>query len=419
MKTLLSLLIICCAFASTKAQVNFVENPGFEKDSLCPIEDSKIYYAKHWGNAVDKYAWGGAESFNICANIIPGGEVLGIPNNALFYGYPHCGEGLAGSGMFYDKSSPPPPLGVPLNVREYIQGQLYKNLINGKVYCLSFWVALAQSSGYAHNKIGLYIDNGDVNFTVDSANKEILSIKPQIYSDTVLKDTMKWTKIEGTYIATGNESIITIGNFFPNDSVSTIVTNYWSMLPQYSYYLIDDVSVVAIDAKANAGVDRWVELSKKTQIGPVEDSTARGMDCKWYHKGVLIDSGNVISVSASSIKYAVDTYVVVQNVCGSITRDTMLLRTVGLGMSPSPTERAGERFSIYPNPSTGAFTIASLRGTKQSETIKVYNFLAQVIYEGKLKDKKTTIQLNAASGVYIIEVTDENQNRWRERVVVE
>lgn len=414
MKTLLSLLIFCCAFASADAQTNFVKNGDFEQYSKCPDSYEQLSRAKFWRGTVDSLSTG--EYYNACAI---GNIYTGFPNNGNFYQYPRSGYGMTGLVLYYDKTLPPPPPIYSFNYRDYAQVRFYNTLSKGKTYCVAFFVNTIESYYYAHNKIGAFLDNGSINTAVDSGGEEIISVVPQVYTNSIIKDTLNWVKIEGTFVAKGDESYITIGNFFPNDSVSTEVTNYWFGGAQYSYYLIDDVSVVAIDAKANAGVDRWVELSKSIEIGDVEDSTARGMDCKWYHKGVLIDSGNVISVAASSIKYAVDTYVVVQNVCGNITRDTMLLRTVGLGMSSSPSESAGERFSIYPNPSTGAFTIASLRGTKQSETIKVYNFLAQVIYEGKLKDKKTTIQLNAASGVYIIEVTDENQNRWRERVVVE
>lgn len=416
MKYLISTLLVCATLSSV-AQTNFVKNSGFEKDSLCPTEDSKIYYAKDWGNAVKKFAWGGAESFNECANSIPGAEVFSVPENAFFYGYAHGGKGLAGCGMYYDKTLPRPPLEVPLNAREYVQGSLYKNLKAGKEYCISVWLCLAESSGYAHNKIGVYLDDGKINSEVDSANKEILTLTPQIYTNTVIKDTMNWTKIEGSFVAKGNETYITIGNFFPNDSVSTEVTNYWFTLPQYSYYLIDDVSVVAIDSKANAGVDRWVELGKTTQIGPVEDSTARGMDCKWYYKGKLIDSGNVITVNASSIKYAVDTYVVVQNVCGNITRDTMLLKTVGLGMSEMNIENT---FSIYPNPSNGNVSVSCFVISKESITAKVYDLLGRIVHQELLNfnNKEATLELNIPSGSYILELKDEAGNVQRERIVI-
>jgi hypothetical protein len=154
------------------------------------------------------------------------------------------------------------------------------------------------------------------------------------------------------------------------------------------------------------------------------------MDCQWYYKGKLVGNGNVITVSASTIKYAVDTYVVVQNVCGNTTRDTMLLRTVGAGMSTfANTENT---FTISPNPSNGKLVIArneaisdaSLRGgtTKQSQQmfIIVYDLLGRVVYEQSivLNKAQTPLELNLAKGTYIVELRTEEAVQ-RERIVIQ
>jgi hypothetical protein len=285
---------------------------------------------------------------------------------------------------------------------------------------------MAEASAYGHNKIGAYLDNGAINSVPLAPGSEITSVTPQVYTNTKLTDTATWVKIEGSFVATGKETYITIGVFADITAIDTITTNYWFGSSQYSYYLVDDIAVVPIDAIAQAGVDRWVEMGKQTQIGPVEDSTARGMDCQWYYKGKWIGNGNVITVSASTIKYAVDTYVVVQNVCGKTTRDTMLLRTVGAGMSTiAPTENT---FSISPNPSNGKLVIArneaisdaSLRG-KQSESlsIKVYDLLGRVVYEQSLLLNKaqTPLELNLAKGAYILELRTEEAVQ-RERILI-
>jgi len=229
---------------------------------------------------------------------------------------------------------------------------------------------MTEASAYGHNNIGAYLDNGAINSLPIAPGTEITSVVPHVYTNTRIIDTANWVKIEGSFVASGKETHITIGNFFTNAAMDTVTTNYRHNA-QYSYYLVDDIAVVPIDAVAQAGVDRWVELGKQTQIGPVEDSTARGMDCQWYYQGKWIGNGNVITVSASTFKNAVDTYVVVQNVCGKTTRDTMLLRTVGAGMgNVALTENT---FSISPNPSNGMLYISntSLRGgtTKQSRTL--------------------------------------------------
>ena len=185
--------------------------------------------------------------------------------------------------------------------------------------------------------------------------------------------------------------------------------------PKYSYYLIDDVSVVATDSKANAGPDRWVEQGSSIQIGPVEDSTARGMDCHWYYKGALIDSGNVITVNANAIKYAVDTYIVVQNVCGTITRDTMTLRTVGLGVASYRSGiEATAQYTMYPNPSEGWFNLSTQALPPAKEGILalyLFDLTGRLILEQTIKAQNTLLDLRAyANGLYLYTVKHNGVN---------
>jgi hypothetical protein len=418
MKFLLAILFTCLTLQSV-AQTNFVKNPSFEKYDTCPDKLDQLVFAKYWRGVIDSAFNGNAEYFNSCSNYLSS-KVQHVPDNSYFYQFPRTGNGMIGAVFYYDKT-PPPPTPLPADYRDNVQGHLFTHLESGKIYCVSFWVNYAEASGYAHNKIGAYLDNGSINFVPKPAGSEITSIIPQVYTDTVIKDTLNWVKIEGTFIASGNETHISIGNFFTNALTTAVVVNHWLTFSSYSYYLIDDVSVVPIDAKANAGVDRWVELGKSTPIGPVEDSTARGMDCKWFHKGMLIDSGNIITVNASSIKYAVDTYVVVQNVCGNITRDTMLLRTVPLGIPLFGGDRGG--FTISPNPSNGFFVVKCIDPSfvGMTSAVKVYDLLGRLVHQEKLNfsTKEATLKLNIPFGSYILELKDEAGIVQRERLVIQ
>jgi hypothetical protein len=424
MKKIMITILFVCAWLCSQAQTNYVKNGDFEEYYACPDTPRRVYYAKDWENGTYKkdYSINNVLQYNNrCSNGITGvSPRLLVPNNSNFYQEPHSEDGMIGICMMYFDYITLVGY-IPPNPSKYsstLRGALHKPLTAGRSYCVTFYVNNGELGGYAHNKIGAYLDDGSIRFLIDSLNKAITSVTPQVYTDSVIIDTMNWTKIQGTFVAKGDETSITIGNFFPNSAVTAVVTNYYHVYEHESYYLIDDVSVVPIDAKANAGADRWVAISNSTDIGPVEDTTAVAMDCKWYHKGKLIDSGNVITVNAASSINQIDTYVVVQNVCGNITRDTMLLKTTSL--SAKELEQANG-FSLYPNPSNGTLTITSLRSTKQSVTFKVYDLLGREVYRQTLNfsNKLATLQFTAITGVYILELLDSEGNVWRERIVIE
>jgi hypothetical protein len=412
MKTLIICLFLVCASLLGEAQTNFVKNGDFERYDTCPYELDQLSKAKFWRPPVDSLWNHPGEYNNECSNYAPD-KSCHVPDNTHFFQYAHSGLGMTTLHLFYDKTLPAPPLtyGYPYNYRDYAQVRLYKNLRAGISYCVSFWVNKTEAYCYAHNKIGAYLDDGSINSAVDSPGKEITSVMPQVYTNTVVGDTQNWVKVEGTFTAAGNENTITIGNFFPNSAMTVISGDCWlGGLPQYSYYLFDDISVVPVGTKANAGPDRWVELGKTLEIGPVEDSTARGMDCRWYHKGTLIDSGNVIRVAANTTKYAVDTYVVVQTLCGIVTRDTMLLRTVGLGFTEASSgTETKTAYSLFPNPAGSEFFIRQHVPNEQAVSVKIYSAIGSLVYQstGSFVNGSLKVSMGQqAQGLYLICIDD-------------
>jgi hypothetical protein len=419
MKNLIMILLLTCVCLQGRAQVNFVKNPAFEEYTHCPNYANRINWCKFWSIPGDsestlEYC---PEYYNICGNDSVDFSAH-VPDNIYFYGYPHSGKGMAGATLFYDKTPPgPPTVGpMPFNYRDNLVGRLYKSLTNGKVYCVSFWVIMAESSGIGHNKIGAYLDDGSIN-SVDTLGEEISDVKPQVFTNEVIKDTLIWKKIEESFIANGTEKYITIGNFFPNDSVTTVITNYRVLGTQYSYYLIDDVSVIPIDLKAEAGKDSHTEPGKPVQIGRVGDTTAQGLNCKWFHKGSLIDSGAIISVNGASIVGTVDTYVVVQTICGLSKTDTVTVTTVPVGMKDWNT---GNTFSVFPNPSNGNITITTA-GFKELAQAKIYDLLGRIVKQQNMHFYNSTATLNVdlTSGVYIFELLDDEGNSNRQRIIIE
>jgi Secretion system C-terminal sorting domain len=418
MKDIMTLTLLTCVCLQGQAQVNFVKNCSFERYDTCPYYINGINWCKDWSmpgdsTTVSDYC---PEYFNICGNKFPE-HITHVPDNVAFYNYPHSEMGMAGGHFYYDKTPPGPPTAglLPFNYRDYFVGRLHRNLILGKSYCVSFWVIMAEASGVAHNRIGAYLDDGSINI-VDTLGQEIVHIKPQVFSNLIISDTLHWTKIEGVVTANGIEKYISIGNFFPNDSVATMVTNYRFLGTQYSYYLIDDVSVIPIDLDADAGKDSHAEPGKSVQIGRIGDTTALGLDCKWYSKGLLIDSGAVISVNGAAIVGTVDTYVVVQTICGLIKTDTVTVTTVPLGMKIRDINKP---FTVYPNPSNGNLTIETTSFPEMTQA-KVFDLLGRLVHQQKLlfSDNKAILNTSLSKGIYILELVNHDVCISRERIII-
>ena len=94
-------------------------------------------------------------------------------------------------------------------------------MINGYKYDVSFFINLANTSGYYTDQVGIYFSN------IDLSKKK--TIKPYLGKQQInnttnnfLNDTVNWTEISSTYNAKGNENYILISasNEYELDSTS-------------------------------------------------------------------------------------------------------------------------------------------------------------------------------------------------------
>lgn len=71
-------------------------------------------------------------------------------------------------------------------------------------------------------------------------------------------------------------------------------------------------------------------------------------------------------------------------------------------------ENITDNFDIYPNPNRGVFTIVLTEST--SSSVEIYNIQGQIIYQDKLVDKNSEINLsNIAEGVYFVKISSDEQ----------
>ncbi|MFY9309534.1 MAG: gliding motility-associated C-terminal domain-containing protein [Bacteroidia bacterium] len=204
------------------SQVNLVQNYSFEDTVTCPSGLSQIYNAVGWINPSTSTS-SNPDYFNSCNS-----SGIGVPANGV--GFQNAKTGNAYAGFYaFNKGFP--------NNYDYIETMLADTLKKDTVYCVSFYLSLAEISGYCTNNIGIYFSNNLITTT-----DEIILVSPQLVNTTVvLSNKDEWMKVEWEYTALGGEKYITIGNFNSTGTSDTIYVG--GSFPEGSYYYIDDVFV--------------------------------------------------------------------------------------------------------------------------------------------------------------------------------
>lgn len=228
----LAIIVLLILRAVLCSSQNLVPNPSFELYTSCPPSQLSIFYAFPWFQPFNWMGLGIVQSnssdyFNSCTSY----DYSKTPLNSSGYQQPRTGNAYSGIYLYSN------PTG---NYREYIETPLVSPLEQEKEYCVEFYVSLADSFDTGCNNFGVY-------FSIDSALYESVvitnyNVEPQIENSEIITDKINWILIKGSYIASGGEDHITIGNFRTGGATSA---QFVGGAPDYggSYYYIDDVSV--------------------------------------------------------------------------------------------------------------------------------------------------------------------------------
>jgi gliding motility-associated-like protein len=206
---------------------NLVPNGSFEQNSSCPISVNEVYKAIPWFTP-----GGSSDYFDTCSVQ----WFADIPDNFFGTQYPRTGDAYCGFSTIIDLN--------PDN-REYISIGLKNTLVGGKKYCVCFYLSLAEGSFLSISNVGTYFSKDSLKQIPQGFNV-LLPDTPQVENAdyNFLSDTLGWMKVEGSFIASGGERFVTIGNFRDDahtltDTVKPVPLGY----SNYTYYYIDDVSV--------------------------------------------------------------------------------------------------------------------------------------------------------------------------------
>jgi len=204
---------------------NLVDNPSFETINTCTVTDGLLSkYVDHWYTPT----YGTPDFYNVCFNSL-GNKV---PKNMGGYQVAHTGVGYLGVVCGFQAP----------NWREYISSKLIDSLHVGKKYNVSFYVNLSDSSQMATSRIGMYLSKDSIYTKADT----VLGFIPQIENTygNIITDTVNWTLISGSFIASGGERYITIGDFYADINSDSASIQTLQGFHKMAYYYIDDVSVV-------------------------------------------------------------------------------------------------------------------------------------------------------------------------------
>jgi len=397
-KRIFAILILVFNINIAYPQVNLVQNHDFELISSCPNDGSQIDSAIGWSI----FKNGGGSTPDLYALCCTNPQMCGVPSHSSGFQFPKSGNnyiGIIAAGSI-----------LPNFFREYVQSKLIQKLKSGEEYCVKIYCNLSDFSTAYIKSLGVYLDSGNISTTSPYG---LPTVSPQIYSQQPLNDTINWMKIEGSFIAIGIEEYISIGNFFP-DSLSGI-GYYGSQSNWFTYYYIDDVSVIPTNFLAYAGNDTLIQPGDSVFIGR-QPEIGLDEDCIWFVNGVPIDTVAGMWVKPDSTT----TYIVQQTICGNVKWDTITVSVYGTGIDGRFNEAA---FKVYPNPTTGDIGIKTDNELNGLDVVLYINDILGniIIQESLIINDITKLSTNLHNGTYILTIVlqgNDDNKTYKAKIIV-
>jgi hypothetical protein len=371
---------------------NLVPNYSFENYTLCPDASGQITRATPWQNPSVGPTMADPDYFNACSS-----SYFGIPGTAGAFQYPKSGNAYAGFFGFQ----------YGLEVREYIRSLLLDTLENNKCYVITMYVNLLNRAIYATNNLAV---NFSSNAFVQS-NYYPVNLLPHVlkFGNPIITDTLNWVEIKGIYTAQGNERYINIGNFKNDVDTDTLNVNpYPDGTLNGSYYLLDDVSVIPIESisggmSAFAGNDTSVVIGDSVFIG----QEIMNLNCNWYDSAGTLISSNTSGIYVQPLNSTY--YVVEQNLCGTVTFDTVNVTVQPVGISEN---NINNSINVYPNPSTGNISMAFIKSNHAELNLKVIDINGRTVFTKTFSsaDTRSNFTLDAPNGIYMLFICNSQTN---------
>jgi hypothetical protein len=395
--TLMQLIFV----ASGKAQiVNFVSNGSFE--SLNSNSVSSLYNTINYWQPIDtnKYC-------DYLASLLP---AIGNAPYALGFQYPRSGNNYILSVFFYGGTIP--ALGYPRN-------RLKEKLKPNVTYCAKYHIVNTNHTPLAIDSYGMYFADSNLD-TIKYCNSPLTYLNPQIQtpSGNIFTDTLYWLPVTGTFVATGTEKYMVLGNFRGVTMTNTLLINPTYSTANGCEICIDDVSCIELNLPAFAGRDTTFFQGDSLFLGREPDV---GIDeaCIWYKLPGTIP---IDTIAGFWIKpTATCTYVVRQEICGLVKWDTVTIYQDAVGLQKLKIKN--EELKIFPVPASEDLELKIIHEDffREYTTISFYNNLGMMIREEEIlfKENSAKIKVNdLPDGAYSFQLTGGKVETIRKRFLL-
>jgi hypothetical protein len=388
---------------NSKSQIlaNYVSNGGFEDHWSCSFPND-INKVKSW-RSIDSTYTSISNFYSAC----PGLSI--VPYSPQGFQFARSGNSYAGFVVYCLNG------GCNNNInRSYARNRLKATLQSGKTYCLKFYCNVTNYSTCGVDGIGAFFCDNNTLDTITKQNIPLTYLNPQIQNanGNVLTDTLNWIPVSGTFVATGSEKNLLIGNFKSNASTNTLATGPTTITESDMY--IDDVSCIDIDLPAYAGPDLYALPGNTVYIGRPRDV---GIDdaCTWYKLPNIATPIYTAAGITVTVGVQTNTYVVKQDICGNIKYDTVVVYTSAVGLAEL---KMKSEFKIVPNPAQDYILIKGEKG--EPINISISDASGRILQKEKvlITDTEGKLNLTLQNGIYFVTLTNSQKQSVVQKLII-
>ena len=380
---------------SKSQTINYVNNGSFEV-SIPTVTLNDFDAAENW-EALDSI-----QAAYIILSLDP--PLESAPNSGYGFQFPRTGRNFIIS-QFYCTACQ----------WAYPRNRLKTKLKANTTYCAKYYVVNTNNNLIAIENYAMYF--GDENLdTIQYCNVPLTYINPAIeYNNGIITDTLNWTAISGTFVASGNEKYMVLGNFRGVNGTNTLIINSPTLAYMSNDVYIDDVSCINLNSPAFAGPDQAFKVGDSLYLGSPRDFAVDEL-CRWYQLpgNIALDTAAGIWVKPAETS----TFVVRQEICGLVKWDTAVVFKDAVGLGEDNGSR--KHFSVYPNPTASEFSVRSDQKDGEID-ICIYDVLNRIVLQEKLtvKNHETKLKVELNNGIYLVSIRSDHRTLRSKQLIIQ